>query len=185
LEAASQLGFKSNSIDATLGYSVVPTIWTCPNRPTLPAPNVWPNPTTWAMGYQYYGGFTNNWTVGVGYRPKAPIKTSSSKASWMLAADLVINMSSAGTPPGTSPAGWSDPSKPPNDGLTSLPAHKRGNTLVPAGGNELFADGSAQWIKSRNMYLLYSSISTRNFYYYQDDISSIPALYISGLAHGP
>jgi len=36
LTTAAELGFHPDSIDPTLGYSVMPTIWTCPSRPTLP-----------------------------------------------------------------------------------------------------------------------------------------------------
>ena len=169
LSTAAELGFRTNSIDPTLGYSVSATIWTCPNRPTLPAPNVWPNPTSWAMGYQYFGGITN-WTVNTtAYASASPVKTTSSKPSWMLAGDLVIKLNAWGT----TPSQWSDPTLGLNNGLTTMPAHKAGN--LPAGGNEVFADGSASWIKAANMYNFYSANgATRNFYFYQEDVGSYP-----------
>jgi prepilin-type N-terminal cleavage/methylation domain-containing protein len=167
LTAAAQLGFSTNSIDTTLGYSVIQTIWTCPDRPTLPAPNQWPNPTTWAMGYAYFGGVTN-WTWnGIKYPSGSPIKTASAKASWMLAMDLFINMAA---PPSYV---WGDPAKLPNDGLTALPAHKKGG--LPAGANELFADGSIAWLNAFSLYNFYSANgNTRNFYFYQDDLGKFP-----------
>jgi hypothetical protein len=83
----------------------------------------------------------------------------------MLAADLVINLANGGI----AATGWSDPSATPTSGWSSLPAHKGGGGL-PAGGNELFADGSIRWIKAMNMYNLYSPLDNRNFYFYQDDL---------------
>ena len=168
LTTAAELGFHTESIDTTLGYSVMATIWTCPNRPTLPAPNVWPNPATWSMGYAYFGGVTN-WTWnGNKFISGSPIKTATSKATWMLAGDLIINMA---TPPAHV---WSDSSKLPSDGLTALPGHKTtGNT--PAGGNEVFADGSVSWVRAVQMYNFYSANGgLRNFYFYQEDLGKFP-----------
>jgi prepilin-type N-terminal cleavage/methylation domain-containing protein len=168
LTTAAELGFHTESIDPTLGYSVIATIWTCPNRPTLPAPNVWPNPSTWAMGYQYYGGVTN-WTWnGNPYPSGSPIKTATSKATWMLAADLIINLA---VPPAHM---WSDSTQPLDSGWTSLPAHKTtGNS--PAGGNEVFADGSVSWVRAVQMYNFYSANGgLRNFYFYQEDLGKFP-----------
>ncbi|HEY1717037.1 MAG TPA: prepilin-type N-terminal cleavage/methylation domain-containing protein [Verrucomicrobiae bacterium] len=167
LATASQLGFNTNS--GSVSGSISPTIWTCPNRPTLPAPNVWPNPATWALGFAYFGGVTN-WTVNTTKYPSvSPIKTSSSKSSWMLAADLVIKLNAYGTEPSV----WTDPTAAANTGTYALPAHKRGT--IPAGGNEVFADGSASWIKAENMYNFYTANGgTRNFYFNQEDVGSYP-----------
>ena len=165
LSTASELGFSPNSIDTTLGYSVRASVWTCPNRPSLPAPNVWPNPATWSMGYAYFGGVTN-WTVGgTKYQSASPVKVSSSKPTWMLAGDLVLR-AGAGQ--------WTDPSATKlRDGTTSLPAHK-GSGGRPAGGNEVFADGSASWSRAETMYNFYSGTGTRNFYFHQDDLGAFP-----------
>jgi prepilin-type N-terminal cleavage/methylation domain-containing protein len=168
LEAASQLGFNTNS--GSVSGSASPTIWTCPNRPTLPAPNAIPA-TTWALGYAYFGGVTN-WTVGATkYASASPVKTSSSKSSWMLASDLVIKLNAYGTEPSV----WTDPTAAPNTGTYSLPAHKKG--ILPAGGNEVFADGSVAWFNAVEMYNFYSANGTtpiRNFYFHQDDLGSFP-----------
>jgi len=171
---ATELGL---AMQAGVNAGNTPNIWTCPNRPGLPAPS---SSTTWAIGYQYYGGFTNNWTVaGNNFSSLAPIKSSRSKATWMLAADLVISLTSS---PATM---WGDPTLGSTNGFSNLPAHHRGGGMLPAGGNELFADGSALWIKSGKMYNLYSPLANRNFYFYQEDISSIPPLYVPGLVKGP
>lgn len=164
---ANQLGLNTNTVNSS-GYGLSRNIWTCPNRPSLPAPNKWPNPDTWAIGYQYYGGVTN-WFYGSLPVPSAsPIKTASSKSSYMLAADVVLWFNY-----GSDPAGWGDKKVPLNDGLCSLPAHTSGSSAVPAGGNEVFIDGSAKWIRADQMYNLYSpphAAGTRAFYFYQEDL---------------
>ena len=159
-DAASQLGFKTNSINA-LGYSDKATAWTCPNRPTLPALDLAGG--TWAMGYQYYGGVTSWYTTSGTAAPSAsPIKTSTSKPTWMLDADLIIDFVQ---PPGAS---FDSPSgSGPGSGWTSLPAHKKGNK--PAGGNELFADGSGSWINALKMQNFYIG-NGRYFFFYQSDL---------------
>jgi hypothetical protein len=76
---------------------------------------------------------------------------------------------------------WGDAAEPTDNGLTSLPAHKKGSNHTPAGGNELFADGSASWILSKQMYNLYNPISGRSFYFYQSDLGSYnPASFLKG-----
>ena len=168
LTTASQLGFNAKNYGSTtingLVVASAPTIWTCPDRPTLPAPNAWPNPATWSLGYAYYGGITNwNWGANK-YVSASPIKTSSSKATWMLASDLVVKIGGA----------WSDPAAAANTGTYNLPAHAQAG--LPAGGNEVFADGSVSWIKANQMYNFYTATGakTYNFYFYQQDIGSFP-----------
>lgn len=164
LASAAELGFHTTSVNPAIGYSTMPSIWTCPNRPTLPAPDNPIQPNTWAMGYAYFGGVTN-WTYQGLPKPSAsPIKTTTSKPSWMLASDLVIR---------TGPGQWTDPSATkPSDGTTALPAHKNGALL--AGGNEVYADGSVSWNKAETMYNFYSGTATRNFYFHQEDLGSFP-----------
>jgi prepilin-type N-terminal cleavage/methylation domain-containing protein len=172
LATAAQLGFKTNTMTA-VGYSTAATIWTCPNRPSLPAPNVWPNPSTWSMGYAYYGCLTN-WTYnGASYKASSPFKTASSRPGWVLASDVVLNIAANQ---------WTDPTAALNAGTVSLPAHRKG--LLPAGGNELFADGSVAWVKDTQMMNLYSPIGNRNFYFYQDDLGVL-AQYAANIPKGP
>ena len=165
LSTASQLGFNMNDPGfAQFGYATIATIWTCPNRPSLPAPNVWPNPATWAMGYAYYGGLTN-WTFnGNKYASANPIKASTSHSGWVLASDLVMR---------TAVGVWTDPTATsPGTGTYGLPAHKNGN--LPAGANEVYADGSASWSKAQDMYNFYSTLANRNFYWAQSDLGTFP-----------
>ena len=143
-------------------------IWCCPNRAALPN---W-NPPVWGIGYQYYGGVTN-WQNDVkpsGVPSASPIKVALSKPSWMLAADFVIRFDLSGwtwgegVPAGTLP------------GFLNLPAHKRGDGL-PAGGNEVFMDGSARWVKSTEMFYLHTwAVGSRELYFYQDDLGGFDTL---------
>jgi prepilin-type N-terminal cleavage/methylation domain-containing protein len=162
LASSADLGFSSNSV--ANGGSVSSSIWTCPNRPSLPAFDS-ANGGTWMIGYQYYGGVAT-WHMNQGGtmvdEPSAsPVKTTASRATWMLAADVVVNLASPPTHQ------WGDPTLSPSSGWANLPAHKASGG-IPAGGNEVCADGSVTWIDARDMYNVYSGPS-RYFYFYQSD----------------
>jgi prepilin-type N-terminal cleavage/methylation domain-containing protein len=160
-----QLNESDASIDAwkLLGLSVTQTnsrsVWGCPNRPEFPAFD--PGYRQFLIGYQYYGGIAT-WRNTLGTFPSAsPIKTTTSKPSWMLAADLVAR------PDGIS---WSFPTRP-GSGWSTLPAHKDALGSLPAGGNEVFIDGSGRWIKARGIMRFVHSWSTaRELYIYQEDL---------------
>ena len=173
LAQASSIGLNTNTVGGAGGTtgSPAPSVWTCPERPTLPAEQT---PPVWALGYQYYGGMTtwypNGATISTltGKAP-SPVKTTTSRAQWMLAADLVLyfQITSGGK-------AWGDPQADPSSGFVSLPVHGHRNT--PGGGNELFADGSVSWIQAQQMYLFYgtSSAGGRYFYFYQSDLGAFP-----------
>ncbi len=68
--------------------------------------------------------------------------------------------------------------------LIELPAHKSARG-TPAGGNEVFVDGSARWIKAREMFYLHSwNAGSRQLYFYQDDLGALESLR-SSLTKGP
>jgi len=81
-----------------LGLSVqttkVSSMWTCPNRPALPAYNVSDN--QWIIGYQYFGGMTN-WTPlgGTALPGHSPVKLGGAKPYWALAADATVKVNGA------------------------------------------------------------------------------------------
>ena len=163
LAAASSVGLNTNSAGTAAG-SLAPSIWTCPERPTLPAQQT---PPVWALGYQYYGGMTTWYPNGgtAGAKGASPVKTTTSKAQWMLAADLVLCFQiTSGT------KAWGDPQAVPASGFVSLPVHRHGN--LPGGGNELFADDSVSWIRANLMQCFYgtSAGGGRYFYFYQSDL---------------
>ena len=151
-----------------LGLSVTQTnsrsVWGCPNRPEFPTYD--PGFQQFLIGYQYYGGIPT-WKNTLGSFPSAsPIKTATSKPTWMLAADVVAR------PDGVN---WSFPTTP-GSGWSTLPAHKDGRGTLPAGGNEVFIDGSARWVKARQMLFIHSWNVIRELYFYQDDLGALEPL---------
>jgi prepilin-type N-terminal cleavage/methylation domain-containing protein len=145
------------SIDQTNG---APSIWDCPDRPGFPKFD--PGYSQFLIGYQYYGGITN-WINSSGSGPSAsPVKTTSSKGGWMLAADLVAQADGVS---------WSHPDD--ASGWSHLPAHTSGSGNVPEGGNEVFIDGSARWVKTKGVMMFlhsWANDGTRRFFFYQDDL---------------
>jgi prepilin-type N-terminal cleavage/methylation domain-containing protein len=164
------------------------TIWTCPNRPTLPFYSTAQG--QWDIGYQYFGGIAtwvnplaqNGMQASYGGAAGAPpvsfspIKIGTSKPWWVLAADAVVKTD----------GGWGQP---PLDGTEpelylNLPPHRKGTALFPAGGNQTFIDGSSQWEKIDQMRFLTSwNASTRFCYFYQDR-RDFPAAFVAHLDSG-
>jgi prepilin-type N-terminal cleavage/methylation domain-containing protein len=138
VEAAKQVGLTvvTNST----------SIWTCPDRgrlaPGLPnreaTGNAPPDAYQWVIGYSYLGGLTN-WTTTLGtFSGHSPIRLGNSKPYWVLAADSLLKI-------GTD---WAENNASAISGgrfwvYANCPPHKKGGS--PAGGNEVFADGSAGW----------------------------------------
>jgi hypothetical protein len=139
-------------LDATQTNSA--NIWVCPEvNKGVASLNTGTTPQQWQIGYQYLGGVTN-WNNAQGSYPSlSPIRLSKANASWVVTSeDIVFN--------GTS---WST-------------AHTRPKSAFPDGGNELTADGSVHWIKIERMYEITTyDTAAHLWYFYQDDISSIPA----------
>jgi prepilin-type N-terminal cleavage/methylation domain-containing protein len=148
------------------------SVWTCPNRPGFPLyEQDYPQ---YDIGYQYFGGITE-WLNPAGRFPScSPVKVSSSKSSWALAADCVCKID----------GGWGVPAGSANrDDIiySNTPQHHGMNSMLPVGGNEVFIDGSARWIKFQQMYYLttWATDGTRIYYFYQDDL---PATLLPSLA---
>jgi prepilin-type N-terminal cleavage/methylation domain-containing protein len=140
--------------------SNVPSIWTCPTRPTYPFWSTTYN--QWDIGYQYFGGVTNWYPAGgTGpYQNLSPANLNRSKPHWCLAADAVIRVET----------GWGGQTAL-YDTLScdNLPAHRNGSAM-PKGGNEVFMDGSAQWIQISDMRELttWRYDGSRDCFFYQD-----------------
>jgi len=129
-QAAKQVGLNVTSNTTS--------IWVCPNRSrSLPTYEGTAAPPQWDIGYSYFGGMTN-WTTSSGTFPgHSPISLARSKPYWVLAADTILKMGTA----------WADQVVPKADArypiYANCPSHKKATSA--AGGNEVFADGSAQW----------------------------------------
>lgn len=162
LDVASAEGVKQ--VGLNLG---TPSVWNCPSRiddqlPVYTPPNG-ANVGQWVIGYEYFGGMTN-WTTPVGVRaPHSPVKLSSSKSFWVLAADANVRDDVA----------WGDLTdlNGGNPYWGNIPPH-RGGAGIPAGGNEVFMDGSVSWIKYETMFCFHRYIGAggvyRNWFWYQD-----------------
>jgi len=140
------------------------TIWTCANRPGLPVFE--PGFQQWVIGYQYFGGITN-WMNPAGTFPSlSPVKLGAARPTWALAADTVIKIEGRR---GNNP----DPTR--RYTYENMPQHKGGGGSFPVGGNEVFIDGSAQWIRIEKMWFLHTwDVAGRQAYFYQEE-SDFPA----------
>jgi Tfp pilus assembly protein PilE len=170
--AAKQLGLSTNLSGNN--------IWTCPSRPGLPVYEPSASPPQWVIGYQYYGGITT-WNTALGpYPSRSPVKLSQSRPYWTLAADPLIKMGTV----------WADQAVPKTDPryiiYTNIPPHRVTDTTTAQGGNQVFCDGSVQWIEIEKMYRLHSwagVYGTTYLHFYQDPVdfpatlkSALPAL---------
>lgn len=167
----------SNGV-STIGLTLASgnNIWCCPSRSYslghLPVfvPANGANVAEWVIGYAYMGGMTNWQTDGPSGTVPAhsPIKLSTSKPYWCLAADANADTGNSGSPQWGYLNTQTDPGQP--YFWDDIPPHKKGR--LPQGGNEAFVDGSAQWEKYQNMYAFqqYAGFGgTRWFFWYQDN----------------
>ena len=144
-------------------------LWSCPNRPGLANLNTANG--QWTLGYSYFCGITT-WVNNLGSFPaRSPVKLGTSNPGWMIAADLVCYWQSEYGLGWV----WSDANEKVPSGFSNLPAHKN-RAGLPAGGNELFADGSVSWIKANQMYFIHSwSPGSRQIYFWQSDLGTMNA----------
>jgi prepilin-type N-terminal cleavage/methylation domain-containing protein len=134
--------------------------WSCPNRPGLPWNNGYPD--QFAVGYQYFGGMTN-WYNGIlhaDFPAASPVKLSTSKPVWVLAAEANLKYTDQGW-------GADNPS-----GGAKVPHPKRGAN-VPQGGNQVTMDGSARWVKFEDMSFVTGWGDTRLGVFYQQDLGAL------------
>jgi hypothetical protein len=146
-------------------------VWGCPSRNGLPAPPGSPAGSgipviqggQWYIGFSYFGGVTNwNWN-GTSHRAYSPVKLASAKPYWALGADTNFKIVGGQWAGAVSKGGtweWE---------YGKIPAHPKGG--VPAGGNQVFTDGSAKWCKFADMYRFNryaSGIGNLEVYWAQD-----------------
>ncbi|MFO1501544.1 MAG: DUF1559 domain-containing protein [Verrucomicrobiota bacterium] len=132
-------------------------IWTCPNRPDFP--QFERDYNQWVIGFQYFGGITN-WINPAGTFPsRSPIKASQAEPGWVLAADANMKIDRK----------WGSGR---DSAFKNMPPHRSRAAGPPEGGNELFMDGSARWIKFERMLFIHSwsADGTRDAYFYQEDL---------------
>ncbi|HEX3720971.1 MAG TPA: prepilin-type N-terminal cleavage/methylation domain-containing protein [Verrucomicrobiae bacterium] len=143
-----------------------PSVWSCPNVPGLPWPDVTDN-DQWVIGFQYFGGITE-WTPNgnamTGLGGHSPVRLSKSMPYWCLAADPTGKINNVW--------GAVDTDLPPGSAQNAckfFPQHREGRNPWPEGGNEVFADGSANFCKVETMYEFtsWAPTSERAYWFYQ------------------
>jgi len=163
-----QIAIYASSVPAIAGTGIplqtnAPSVWTCPNIPGLPCPDIQGN-QQWVIGYQYFGGFSS-WTPPSGTinGTHSPVKLTQAKPFWCLAADIV----------GKIDGGWGnrDVDLPPvaQQACKFFPQHRSGSHRYPDGGNEVFVDGSAKFCQVTTMYQFttWAFDGSRKFWFYQ------------------
>jgi prepilin-type N-terminal cleavage/methylation domain-containing protein len=169
---------EAHVVDAVNDYLKLTTnaasVWVCPDRLSTPSPGL-PNNITLngvtqtVFGYCYFGGMTN-WTLSPSGTSYSPVKLTSSKSFWALGADCNQKVNATPTGGGIWAGTASAGNAAYNWEYANNPAHPTTGG-VPAGGNEVFADGSAQWCKFNSMYRFndwQNNMGTLSSYWYQD-----------------
>ncbi|MFN3410473.1 MAG: prepilin-type N-terminal cleavage/methylation domain-containing protein [Limisphaerales bacterium] len=155
---------------ATVGLNVNsngPNIWACPSRAPVGLPffETYAGYDQWILGYQYFGGIPTwyNPAFTGGTPSRSPVKLALAKPGWAFAADTVMKINGAW--------GGADASRVTYE---RMPPHTSAANKVPEGGNQVFVDGSARWVKFREMYYLHTWTvnGTRIAYFYQDDLGA-------------
>ncbi len=163
LETVDAAAAKTVNLNVT-GSSV----WTCPNRSGLPFLDA---TDQWNLGYQYYGGIAS-WKNSAGtFTSRSPVKLGNSRPHWTLAADANLKV--------LGEWGKVDPAYPTLYG--GMPPHRGSSSKAPEGGNQVFCDGSARWIKFNQLYFLHTWTSDtgaggKQCYIYQDNSDFDPLL---------
>jgi prepilin-type N-terminal cleavage/methylation domain-containing protein len=152
--------------------SNAPSVWCCPDITGLPCPDT-VNYPQWIIGYQYFGGFTEwspNATVGGIPGTHSPVKLTQSMSYWCLAADMVAKIN--GTWGGNESAFITQPVI--LASYKTWPQHREGSHPYPEGGNEVFADCSANFNQVQTMYAFTTWTTDNTFWFYQKttDITS-------------
>jgi len=139
-------------------------IWTCPNRPGFPTYEAqYPQ---YNIGYQYFGGITQWSTRGYTGVSRSPIKIASSKPHWVLAADATLKINNI----------WGGVDR--DVAYARIPPHKGARGPLPAGSNQLYIDGSGEWVKAARLYGLHTwgDPASRLGYFYQNPVDFPPGL---------
>jgi len=152
----------------------VPSIWVCPNRLNTPTPGLpsYDGATQMYIGYSYVGGM-KVWTSDASGKGYSPVKLGNAKPFWALGSDSNYKVGTmwAGQAAGKGAYAFEYGNIPPHP-LKAV----NGN---PAGGNEVFADGSAKWCQFNTMFQFNSyagAIGNVSGYWFQDTLDFDAAL---------
>jgi prepilin-type N-terminal cleavage/methylation domain-containing protein len=193
LDSATPDSLKSAGLTVQQTGRSVANVWTCPNHPgvvpgiPLGLPYYETGQAQWDIGYQYFGGIGQNqngvvteWEPTITgsttkYPAHSPVKLGLSKPYWALAAEE--NILNTSTLPWGKITDTSTVGAPNGEAALfggGLPPHPKAGR--PAGGNEVFADGSAKWCKYETMYEFHDWANGRYGFWYQDSTDFDPTL---------
>jgi prepilin-type N-terminal cleavage/methylation domain-containing protein len=127
--------------------------WDCPSRPVKSG-----NSGALELTYQYLGGLIK-WQTPRGVVPaRSPHVISRSKPGWVLAADAT----------GKFDYSWELPE---SNVFSTYNPHRRGNSAVPEGSNQLFLDGAVRWSQASDLLVVHSwNPQGRAFLIEQEDL---------------
>ncbi len=137
-------------------YGYVKEHWACPGRKFVPQIEA-SFGNQLVLGYQYLGGI-ETWKNNVGsFASNSPRKIAAAGPRWVIAADTTIKVD--GVWGGGRPEAFGD-----------MPSHRK-NTPWPEGGYHTYVDGSAEWVRFDDMYMIHSwSVTARLCFFRQDDM---------------
>ncbi|HEY1789463.1 MAG TPA: prepilin-type N-terminal cleavage/methylation domain-containing protein [Verrucomicrobiae bacterium] len=184
----NQFGVDLSLLPTLQGYGMtlktnasnINNIWSCPERNFLPRQD--PNAANEiAIGYQYFGGITEWYNpAGTILNAPSPVKLTTSKPRWCLAAEANCKAINGHSLPGFSSAdtGWGADGYVPGQPVRVPHPVSRG--ACPAGGNILFVDGSAKWVKFQKMYFMNTfDLTTARCFAYQEDWGSLTSVQLN------
>jgi prepilin-type N-terminal cleavage/methylation domain-containing protein/prepilin-type processing-associated H-X9-DG protein len=181
LNAALIPTLKNYGMSLKTSSSEENNVWSCPTRTYLP--RLQPGTTDMlAIGYQYFGGLTT-WMnpAGTIVGAPSPIRLGSSKPGWCLAAEANARYTAslAGAPPGWGADGYVT-------GQAIRVPHARAGKKHPDGGNVLFVDCSARWVKFENMSFMHSwDVGAARLFAYQEDWGKLTTAQLNALKPQP
>jgi prepilin-type N-terminal cleavage/methylation domain-containing protein len=158
---------KAVGLDAT--QTSGSSVWACPSYKGAGNPRRNTQTGAWNVSYQYFGGIAE-WSNPIYRGPSAsPVKLSTSKSTWALAADFVARIDRR-----WSGFGGSQYTTLGDDALCTyneIIPHNRSGTTHADYANEVMADGSVGSYPWEDLRFLHSwNNSTRQFYWYQQDL---------------
>lgn len=140
------------------GTHYIPSVvWDCPSRGYRSQWN--PQWSQYNVGYQYFGGIPTWYNPWGQFKSRSPLSVQTAKSRWVLAADATARIDGAW--------GRSDLSA-----YKGIPPHRDGNPW-PAGHNQVYVDGSVEWVDASRLIFIYSwqgIPDTRVFFFAQDDL---------------
>jgi prepilin-type N-terminal cleavage/methylation domain-containing protein len=143
-------------IKAAEGVGLQGEAWECPDRPG--SCQIEAGYPQLIIGYQYFAGiktWTNPWGT---FEARSPVNVDRARTDWALAADCAMKVDMVWG--GGRPTAYGN-----------MPQH-RGRHPWPDGGNQVYVNGSADWVPFERMVFIHNWHGTwsRACYWYQHDL---------------